>query len=470
MGEYFDNAWTFIGGARPVSPSATTAQTAETTVTAPVSNEPKPLPNQPTPTAAPISNEPQVNFQQPQIVPLQTTVTDQTIAQGDKELLQDSLNKQNTAYDNQIAYIQNLGKLTKKASDEADKSLGTQQDAAKKYEETITTNREKLQADLREMDSQLENLKATQYKDFWADKSTAGKISMAIAVGLGQYASTMTGTQNMAWNILQKAMDDDFRLQQANYDKQVKNIQELRIGMEQKHKLMDASTKEFEVYKVARANYIEDAINKALPKGALTQALQDIKNKTQLAKQAAYQQTLSTMADRKVTQTVSGMQQQPIDHKQAQADMSNEKTILGQYNKAIQDYNRVQSLKGSENYNGTVIDLIANAEKQGSYDPKKFDATTRSLYEKARDYGLSALGQGDQAKVVKAAEKYFELSASDAYKNAKGILPSYWNLSLKTTAQMGQAPNRHAYALELPKTLLNKSADLSKTGMTKASQ
>jgi len=474
LGDKKDSAPAAEPSAAPAAePSAApAAEPSAAPAAAPVSNEPKPLPNQSMPTniqsGTSVDNNPTVDLTK--LIPLQTTVTDQTIAQGDKELLQDSLNKQNTAYDNQIAYIQNLGKLTKKASDEADKSLGTQQDAAKKYEETITTNREKLQADLREMDSQLENLKATQYKDFWADKSTAGKISMAIAVGLGQYASTMTGTQNMAWNILQKAMDDDFRLQQANYDKQVKNIQELRIGMEQKHKLMDASTKEFEVYKVARANYIEDAINKALPKGALTQALQDIKNKTQLAKQAAYQQTLSTMVDRKVTQTVSGMQQQPIDHKQAQADMSNEKTILGQYNKAIQDYNRVQSLKGSENYNGTVIDLIANAEKQGSYDPKKFDATTRSLYEKARDYGLSALGQGDQAKVVKAAEKYFELSASDAYKNAKGILPSYWNLSLKTTAQMGQAPNRHAYALELPKTLLNKSADLSKTGMTKASQ
>jgi hypothetical protein len=481
MGEYFDNAWTFIGGARPVSPSATTAQTAETTVTAPaaapaaapVSNEPKPLPNQSMPTniqsGTSVNNNPTVDLTK--LIPLQTTVTDQTIAQGDKELLQDSLNKQNTAYDNQIAYIQNLGKLTKKASDEADKSLGTQQDAAKKYEETITTNREKLQADLREMDSQLENLKATQYKDFWADKSTAGKIGMAIAVGLGQYASTMTGTQNMAWNILQKAMDDDFRLQQANYDKQVKNIQELRIGMEQKHKLMDAATKEFEVYKVARANYIEDAINKALQeKGKLTPPLQEMKKKVELAKQAAYQQTLSTMVDRKVTQTASGMQQRPIDHKQAQADMSNEKTVLGNYNKAISDYNQIESFKGSKNYNSSVIKLVADGLKQGSYDPSKFDPTSRSAFQKLQDLGEKQLNSGEEQQIVESAEKYFELNALQAYKDVRSQLPSYWNASYQTSAQMGQNPVRDMYAKELPKTLLNKSADLSKTGMTKASQ
>lgn len=485
MGEYFDNAWTFIGGARPVSPSATTAQTAETTVTAPaaepsaapaaapVSNEPKPLPNQSMPTniqsGTSVNNNPTVDLTK--LIPLQTTATDQTIAQGDKELLQDSLNKQNAAYQNQINYINNLKELNKTASSEADKSLGTQQDKAQQYADIVNTNREKLQADLREMDSQLENLKATQFKDFWADKSTAGKIGMAIAVGLGQYAATMTGTQNMSWNILQKAMDDDFRLQQANYDKQVKNIQELRIGMEQKHKLMDAATKDFEVYKVARANYIEDSINKTLQqKGKLTPALQEMLNKTQIAKQAAYQQSLSTMVDRKVTQTVSGMQQQPIDHKQAMADVSNEKTQIGQYNKAIQDYNQMKDFKKSGTYNSSVIKLVADGLKQGSYDPSKFDPTTRSALQKLQDLGEKQLNNGEEQQIVKAAEKYFNETAKSAYNNVKNQLPVYWRASMQTSAQMGQSPVRDMYVPEVPQEILNQSADLSKTGMTKASK
>lgn len=471
MGEFLDNAMTFLGGAKPVSPSATTTQSVEAPAAAPVSNEPKPLPNQPTPTAPPISNEPQVNFQQPQIVPLQKTESTQGISPTDKAALEGSANRQNAAYQNQVSYVKNLGELNKTASSEADKSLGTQQDKAQQYADIVNTNREKLQNDLREMDSQVEKLKATQFKDFWADKSTAGKIGMAIAVGLGQYAATMTGTQNMSWNILQKAMDDDFRLQQANYDKQLRNIQELRVGIDQKQKLIDAATKDFEVYKVARANYIEDSINKALQqKGQLTPALQEMLNKTQIAKEAAYQQSMMGLVDKYTNQTVSAIPQQPIDHKQAMSDVSNEKTPIGQYNKAIQDYNQMKDFKKSGNYNASVIKLVADGLKQGSYDPSKFDPTTRSAVQKLQDLGEKQLNSGEQQQIVKAAEKYFNETAKSAYNNVKNQLPVYWKASMQTSAQMGQSPVRNMYVPEVPQEILNQSADLSKTGMTKASK
>ena len=469
MGAFLDKAMTFLGGAKPVSPSETTEQPAEATVAAPVANEPKPLPNQPTPTTSPISNEPAVNFQQPQIVPLQETDSTQGIKEGDKKLLQDSINRQNAAYQNQIKYVKNLGELNKTASSEADKSLGTQQEKAQQYADIVNTNREKLQNDLREMDSQVEKLKATQFKDFWADKSTAGKIGMAIAVGLGQYAATMTGTQNMSWNILQKAMDDDFRLQQANYDKQLKNIQELRIGMDQKQKLIDAATKDFEVYKVARANYIEDSINKTLQQqGKLTPALQEMLYKAQIAREAAYQQSMMGLVEKYTNQTVSAMPQQPIDHKQAMSDVSNEKTPIGQYNKAIQDYNQMKDFKKSGNYNALVIKLVADGLKQGSYEPSKFDPTTRSAIEKLRDLGEKQLNSGERQQVVKAAGKYFNEAAKSAYNNVKYQLPVYWKASMQTSAQMGQNPVRNMYVPEVPQEILNQSADLSKTGMTKA--
>ena len=469
MGAFLDKAMTFLGGAKPVSPSETTTQPAEPPVAAPVANEPKPLPNQPTPTTSPISNEPAVNFQQPQIVPLQETDSTQGIKEGDKKLLQDSINRQNAAYQNQIKYVKNLGELNKTASSEADKSLGTQQEKAQQYADIVNTNREKLQNDLREMDSQVEKLKATQFKDFWADKSTAGKIGMAIAVGLGQYAATMTGTQNMSWNILQKAMDDDFRLQQANYDKQLKNIQELRIGMDQKQKLIDAATKDFEVYKVARANYIEDSINKTLQQqGKLTPALQEMLHKAQIAKEAAYQQSMMGLVEKYTNQTVSAIPQQPIDHKQAMSDVSNEKTPIGQYNKAIQDYNQMKDFKKSGNYNASVIKLVADGLKQGSYEPSKFDPTTRSAIEKLRDLGEKQLNSGERQQVVKAAEKYFNEAAKSAYNNVKYQLPVYWKASMQTSAQMGQNPVRNMYVPEVPQEILNQSADLSKTGMTKA--
>jgi hypothetical protein len=469
MGDFFDTAMNMFGYGSP-QPQASEQPTAAP-VAAPISNEPKPLPLQPTPASEPMKPSQEVNFQQPSIVPLQKTESTTSVAPTDKAALESSANRQSTAYQNEINYVKNLNELNKKASSEADQYLGLQQEKAQQYADTVNANREKLQNDLREMDSQVEKLKATQFKDFWADKSTAGKIGMAIAVGLGQYAATMTGTQNMAWNILQKAMDDDFRLQQANYDKQLKNIDALRVGMEQKQKLMDAATKDFEVYKVARAGYIEDSLNKQLQEqGKLTPALQEMLTKTQIAKEAAYQQAMSGIVDKYTNQTLSAIPQTPIDHKQAIADVSNEKTPIGQYNKAIQDYNQMKDFKKSGNYNASVIKLVADGLKQGSYDPSKFDPTTRSLVQRLKDQGEKALGEGEQQEVVKSAEKYFTETAKSAYKNVQSQLPVYWKASLQTSSQMGQKPIRDMYIPEAPQEILNQSADLSKTGMTKASK
>lgn len=431
------------------------------------------LPNIETPTApvsTPAAPSVPTEFTQP-LRPAPVPVQETTTTQGTPEqlkALEASIGREQKAYTNQADYIKNLSSEQKKANLAADAELGSQEWKAQKYAEEVNTQKTALENDLKEMDSQIEKLKATEFKNFWADKSTMNKVGTALAVGLGQYASAMTGTQNLAWNMLQKAMDDDFRLQEANYNKQLRNIEMLKLGAEQKNKLIDAATKDFEIYKVARASYVEEKVNKALGEKP-SPALQEILFKVQTAKEAASQSAMNNLMNKKVDQVVKAVPQLPIDHKQAMADVSNKESVISKYNKAIDDYNQIQDFKKSGNYNASVIKLIATGLEQGSYNPDNFDSTVRSAFEKVGDKWKLNVGRGNEQAIVKAAEKYFEENAKTSYKQAESILPMYQELSMRTSLQQGQKkPAFNLYTRTLPSDILNKSKDLSQSGLKKA--
>lgn len=67
-----------------------------------------------------------------------------------------------------------------------------------------------------EVDAELSKLEP---KDYWADKSTGTKIAAAIAMGMGAYASAMTGTQNGAMQIINDAISRDLNLQKEKYQR-----------------------------------------------------------------------------------------------------------------------------------------------------------------------------------------------------------------------------------------------------------
>ena len=72
------------------------------------------------------------------------------------------------------------------------------------------------QQKLKEVDAETAKLEP---KDYWADKSTGSKIAAAIAMGLGAYASAMTGTQNAPMQIINDAISRDLNLQKEKYQR-----------------------------------------------------------------------------------------------------------------------------------------------------------------------------------------------------------------------------------------------------------
>jgi hypothetical protein len=54
-------------------------------------------------------------------------------------------------------------------------------------------------------------------QDFWANKSTGSRIAAAIAMGVGAYASAMTGGPNTAKQIIDGAIQQDLALQKEKY-------------------------------------------------------------------------------------------------------------------------------------------------------------------------------------------------------------------------------------------------------------
>lgn len=69
-----------------------------------------------------------------------------------------------------------------------------------------------------------QEIEGAQYKSFWAKASTPQKIGASIAVALGALGAGMARTPNFALDIINKAIDDDFRSWQANLDAKNKSF------------------------------------------------------------------------------------------------------------------------------------------------------------------------------------------------------------------------------------------------------
>jgi hypothetical protein len=450
-----------IGGAKePAAQPATTQPAAAPE--API----QPLPK----VEAPVTSMQPIQDVQPYQVPKPVLVSKSTSNQSlDKaskaDLTQSGIN-QTSSYNEQGNYIKALGSAQNQAKEQVNAQLGSPEQKSKEYQATVSDSKEKMKADMVELDSKISALKDTQFKDFWADKSTGTKIGMALAVGLGQYGAMMTGSKNVAWDIVQKAMDDDYRAQEANYNRQLKNIEASKLGMDQKQKLIDSATKDFETYQVARSYAVEQKAEEIMKKNGqqLTPALQEAYFKLQQDKEKNAQGLILAKADKMTNQVNSAIQQSQINPELANKMSTDPNTGIGKYNKAIDDYQTVQNFKKSGNYNASVIKLVADGLKQGSYDPSKFDPTTRSLVEKLKDQGEKALGDGEQQKIVKSAEKFFEENAKQSYNDVKNQIPMFKSLGMQHT--VGQNPD--IYVRSLPKGLSNSMTDLSQSGLKKA--
>lgn len=85
---------------------------------------------------------------------------------------------------------------------------------------------------MQEMETQMEvvteEVSAMRVEDFWSKKDTATKVLGALALGIGGYASALTGGRNQAMDVIDSAIQRDLMVQKANMEKGRARIQDLR--------------------------------------------------------------------------------------------------------------------------------------------------------------------------------------------------------------------------------------------------
>jgi hypothetical protein len=75
-------------------------------------------------------------------------------------------------------------------------------------------------------------LKGFQFRDYWANKSSAQKVLSALGVALGGFGAGLTHTANYALQILDKDMDDDHAQQVANLKLLSDDVLRARTGID----------------------------------------------------------------------------------------------------------------------------------------------------------------------------------------------------------------------------------------------
>lgn len=83
-----------------------------------------------------------------------------------------------------------------------------------------------------ELDDESKKYKSMSFKDFWSDKSTGARVLGAISIGLGAAGAALTGGQNTALAIIDKAIDRNYQMQRDAIMKQKDIVTEARMGVE----------------------------------------------------------------------------------------------------------------------------------------------------------------------------------------------------------------------------------------------
>ena len=419
----------------------------------------QPLPFQQAPVQPVQTMAPPTSPMAPPVVKMAENV--EGIDKASKQQLSASGQREQKIIDQQIQLQKDKSQAETAESQRLNELYGTKGGRAEEQMIQQAQIQDSIRAEMKDVDAQIEKLKSVEFKDFWADKSTGQKIAAALSVGLGAVGQGLIGGgQNVGMQMLTRAMDDDYKMQEANYNKALKQIELSRLNIDQKNKLIDNLEKQRLIYEAARSDAVLDAgVRMATAKNlGINPQAQEVISKLQLAKEASARDLIMKRAD-KIQQQYS-VQQSPLAQKDWLEQASNEKSVLGQYNKAIDEYNKVQSFKKSGNYNASVINLIATGLQQGSYNPDNFDATTRSIAQKIKDKGLAAVGEGDKQLIVQAAEKFFAERAKEQLNAVKGIIPRAKQAELQG---MGEGSIIRAF----PQDLANQQKDLSQTGMKK---
>lgn len=164
----------------------------------------------------------------------------------------------------------------------------------------------------------------TNYKPetFWGSKETSDKISSAIAVGLGSFAQSLTGSgQNVGMVLLQRQMDEFDRNQKQKYDAKVKQIENMNLTIGQKRQMLQEADLVFDAQKTASRAQIQATLGRGMTmaktasvKAALGQKVAQVqqdKAKIDMEQASKYEQRITSnesnnLVKRMQTSTQSG--------------------------------------------------------------------------------------------------------------------------------------------------------------------
>ena len=175
-----------------------------------------------------------------------------------------------------------------------------------------------------EIDTKVEELSERKYEGYWAKKSIGDKIVGAISLALGAYSAARGGGPNMAFQIISKAQDEEFKSYQDVTANKIKAISQSRLSAEAKRKLIQEQVlglqakKESDIKivqnKIANlSNKFADKANKATLEGLQAQLDQKLAQ-TRLQ----FEQALGTTINKTVKET-RGTQVNPEMRKEAVA-------------------------------------------------------------------------------------------------------------------------------------------------------
>lgn len=383
----------------PQQPEPT--QPVESPSTVQPATTPLEAPQQPTPTSTGLGTpeaitpalEDTTTPNQPVMVP---TVTGQTITTSTTEKqatqgLIDAQENMRAAFEGQKQAAQELADVTKaKAVEEfnlAQEQTRILEESDQARKEIADQGQEELESRLSAIDNKVADLSEMKYEGFWQDKSTGTKLLAALAVGLGAAGSAMTGGKNTALSIINKAMDDDFKVFQARTARKIKAIEQSRASFDTKQKLIQQELDNQDAYKVGQITQLKSKLSElsAKYKGpeAQAQAAQMMgKLDQELAKQTAdIQSKLTNTVTTQVNKQIANVKVDPKTgevvrsapsfkdeqalRKEVKADpvIKEATTTLSNVAKADRAMDLVR--KGDAGALGTVTTIVASAVQSG---------------------------------------------------------------------------------------------------------
>lgn len=260
-----------------------------------------------TPTAPPAPVAPQ---QPPGMVRDTETRTREVVSPEERKAMQalratDQQGVQIAGQQGEVGQAQAQQKL-----DAANEQAGLRQQQAAETQARIAAGQAEAEKAKAQYDAESTKLSKMDMKDWWSTRSTGQTIVAAISLAMGAIGGALTGRGgNTALEVIDKAMDNDYRLQRAQIETQQGRVAGAEKNLHLTNDERARKLSELEVSQVAKWNALGDAAAaKAAQVGTQQAAVQAkvIKNAATEKAQAHYQEWLQGQRTKATSTSVQG--------------------------------------------------------------------------------------------------------------------------------------------------------------------